>query len=534
MSYRQDKAVAPAIRSDQPGKPGDIVVSDVFKSFGETKALNGCSFTAHGGEIHAIVGENGSGKSTLAKILSGVLAADAGSVSIFGQTPKTPSDARRLGLATIFQEILIADEGSVADNLFVGTDGWITRGMSRQRKYKISREILRRLALAEIDPGELVGGLALNVKQWIVIARALLTNPKILILDESSAALDLDATTRLHAEMRRLRDAGCCVIIVTHRIAELVRISDRATVLRDGQVVGELSKGDITEHNLLSLMTPQTRRRAAVQDVAKRDERPAQTVLTAAGLTVHLDSAPFDFQLARGEIVGVTGLDGQGQDYFTRAVSGVGWPLSGRLSVHQADGAALPYSTLAQAERLGIAYVSGDRKREGIFPNLSIYENLAIALYRRCSGPLGLIKSAPIAAAYQREVMRFSIKAGHRANRITTLSGGNQQKVLIGRAFAKQANIIVLNDPARGVDLGTKRELYDELRRHAASGGSVIYLSSEIEEFLGFADRVVVFHKGTVFRTLAGPEVTEDAMLAAMFGHMAPVSFDQERVEVAS
>jgi ribose transport system ATP-binding protein len=145
-----------------------------------------------------------------------------------------------------------------------------------------------------------------------------------------------------------------------------------------------------------------------------------------------------------------------------------------------------------------------------------------------------LIKAAPIAEAYQQEVRRFSIKAGHRSNRITTLSGGNQQKVLIGRAFAKRASIIVLNDPARGVDLGTKRELYEELRRHAASGGSVIYLSSEIEEFLGFADRVVVFHKGTVFRSLAGRDISEDSVLAAMFGHTAPVSFDEDKQEIAS
>jgi ABC-type sugar transport system ATPase subunit len=505
-----------------------VVVSKISKSFGETRALNGCSFDIEPGEIHAIVGENGSGKSTLAKILSGVLNADSGEVSIFGGTPNTPIEARNLGLATIYQEILVADEASIMDNLFVGTDEWIRRGVPRAEKRKTARNLLRRLALVDIDPGTLVGSLPLNVKQWIVIGRALLTNPKMLILDESSAALDLDATNRLHDEMKRLRDEGSIVLIVTHRIAELVKITDRATILRDGQVVGQLGRGEINEQNLLALMTPQNRAvPEAQQSIKSIKGLSSQPVVSAQAVKVHVNGQDVNFSIAPGEVVGVTGLDGQGQDYFVRVISGIVPPLKGTVSVMGRDKAAVTLTGLEQAEDLGITYVSGDRKREGIFPNLSIYENLAIALYRNLSAKGGWINWRPIEAAFKKESKRFSIKMGSPSNRITSLSGGNQQKVLIGRAFAKSPRLIVLNDPARGVDLGTKRELYDEIRRYTANGGAVIYLSSEIEEFLGFADRVAVFHNGSLFSVLSSEAINEDAMLAAMFGHTGHISFDQ-------
>jgi ribose transport system ATP-binding protein len=518
-------------RRDEPNPNSNlgVVVSNVSKSFGETRALNGCSFDLAPGEIHAIVGENGSGKSTLAKILSGVLNADSGTVSIFGGTPTTPIEARRLGLATIYQEILVADEASIADNLFVGMDEWIRRGLPRGEKHQVARDLLRRLAVVDIDPATLVGSLPLNIKQWIVIGRALLTKPRMLILDESSAALDLDATNRLHEEMRRLRDEKSIVLIVTHRIAELVRITDRATILRDGQVVGQLGKGEINEQNLLALMTPQNR----VVPESQKSSRAvkaisAKPVLTCNGIMVHKRGAAFDLSVTQGEIVGVTGLDGQGQDHFVRVISGIVPSMGGTVTLTRDDGTPTRMSRLEDAEALGVTYVSGDRKREGIFPNLSIYENLGIALYSRFTSGGGWIQSQPIDVAFRQESKRFSIKMGAPTNKITSLSGGNQQKVLIGRAFAKGPRLIVLNDPARGVDLGTKRELYDEIRRYVSAGGAVVYLSSEIEEFLGFADRVAVFHNGSLFGVLAGADITEDTMLAAMFGHTGHVSFDEK------
>jgi ribose transport system ATP-binding protein len=497
-----------------------IIVKNLHKSFGETKALDGCSFSASGGEVHAIVGENGSGKSTLAKILSGVLRPDSGEISVLGAVPRSPIEARRLGIATIFQEVLVADEASVTDNLFVGADDVWARGAKPGPRRRRAAEIMRRLTGVDIDPDALVGQFPLSVKQWIVIGRAILTEPKVLILDESSAAFDLDATIRLHDEIKKLRDNGICVVIVTHRIAELVRICDRATILRDGRAVASLQKADITENNLMALMTPQSRLRVLASRIPGTLTRAAgRTVIRAPTLRLTAAANPFGFTLAEHEIVGVTGLDGQGQDHFTKALAGLRSVATGVPVVDAGDEAGVaPITGPGEADRLGVAYVSGDRKRDGIFPELSIYENLALGLYRRSLVAGWWIRRAPILTAFRAEVSRLSIKTGSPWNKITSLSGGNQQKVLIGRAFATVPRVIVLNDPARGVDLGTKREFYDELRRFAASGGAVVYLSSEIEEFIGFADRVDVFRDDSRSSSLIGEQIAEQSILAAMFG----------------
>jgi ribose transport system ATP-binding protein len=232
-----------------------IELKNIKKSFGETQALVDASLRTELGEIHAIVGENGSGKSTLAKIMSGVIPCDDGGISVLGGHPKTPAEAISLGVSTIYQEIMVADELTIWENMYAGSDGLRRKSMSSVEKRRRTKDILERLAQTRIDPDEIVGRQPLNIKQWIVIARAIIRDPKILIFDESSAALDLEATNRLHDEMNRMKDAGACIILVTHRIAELVRIADSATVLRDGVTVGRLSKDEITEENILSLMS---------------------------------------------------------------------------------------------------------------------------------------------------------------------------------------------------------------------------------------------------------------------------------------
>ena len=515
--------------------PQEITVrlTNVAKAFGETKALKKCDFEARAGEVHAIVGENGSGKSTMAKIMSGVLVADSGEAVILGSQVRTPLDAKRIGLATIFQEVLVADEASVLDNLYVGRDAFLELRKPVQEREGEAQTLLDRLVGQHVDLSRSVGDLPLSVKQWIVIARAILRNPRVLILDESSAALDLDATLRLHDEIDRLRKAGSTVIIVTHRIAELVRIADRATILRDGVTVGVIEKADINEANLLAMMTPADRR---LSDAAVSRQRAGadqhRIVLDAARMIAQRGAAPFEFELREGSIVGVAGLDGQGQDAFLRALARILAPFGGDVRMLDAGtDAFVPMDNLADAARLGVVYVSGDRKREGIFPQQSIFENLAIGIYRQNLGRFGVIKRGRLKKIFSREVDRLRIKIGHADNRITSLSGGNQQKVLIGRAFANDPRVIILNDPARGVDLGTKRDLYRELRAFADRGGAVIYLSSEIEEFLGFADRVDVFHRGSLFRSLAGGDINEEAILAAMFGQARAdvVEFAAER-----
>ena len=496
-----------------------ILVRDVRKYFGPTRALDGASFSARAGEIHAIVGGNGCGKSTMAKVVSGILPVDGGTVSILGETPSTPAESRALGISTVYQEVLVADESSVVDNIFMGADRLFSKTLSQERKVARAAELMEELSGEPVDPHALVGTLPLGLKQWITIARALLSEPKILILDESSAALDFDSTERLFARMRALRDRGTTVLIVTHRIAELVRISDRATVFRDGRDVGVLEKADITEKNLLALMTGEERG-ASHDTFAAPQPKTRERAMKARGLAIWPDAKSFDFDLRRGEIVGVAGLDGQGQDAFVRVLAGVMPAARGLVQVAGRDGGWAPVRTLAEAVKGKIAYVSGDRKREGIFASLSIFENMVMPLYRekKRAGILGIIDRATLATIFKREAENLLIKFGVKEDRITSLSGGNQQKVLIGRGFAMRPDVIVLNDPARGIDVGAKAELYKHLRAYAEEGRAVVYMSSEIEEFLGFATRVIVFRDGAPFDAFDGRGLETRHVLEAMFG----------------
>ena len=498
---------------------GEISLTDVRKSFGVTRALDGCTFTASLGEIHAIVGGNGCGKSTLAKVMSGVLPVDSGQVSVLGHTPSSPHGARAIGIATVFQEVLVADECSIVDNLYLGADKLWSRTLPTKAKLSAASALMADLTGVDIDVQTLVATLPLSIKQWITIGRALLTRPKVLILDESSAALDLDSTERLFAKMRELRDEGTAVLIVTHRIAELIRISDRATVLRDGRDVGVLERKDITERNLLSLMTGKNEP-PPISVATARKILGREVVMQTKDLKVWPAGGEIEFALHRGEVLGVAGLDGQGQSDFIRVLAGIQKAERSAPLVQRRSGGFVEIKGLADASSHGVSYVSGDRKREGIFANLSIFENLLMPLYRRMArgGKLAVIDWRPLAGVFDWEAERLSIRMGQRSDKITSLSGGNQQKVLIGRAFALNPDILLLNDPARGVDVGAKSELYKHLTAFAGRGKSVVYLSSEIEEFVGFCTRVVVFRHGSIFREFTGTQVEPARILEAMFG----------------
>ena len=503
-----------------------VELRHVRKTFGETKALRDASLAAHPGEIHAIVGENGSGKSTLAKIIAGVIEADGGDVTVLGTHPRSPEEAIAAGVATIYQEILLADGLTVWENVFAGADGTWRRISTVADKRRIAAETLSRLTEVAIDPNSIVGELPLNIKQWIVIARAVLRRPKVLIFDESSAALDLEATNRLHTEMLALKKAGTCVLLVTHRIAELVKIADCATVLRDGITVGHLEKADVTEDNLLELMAAASSHSARPKRTERAVSKAQKPVIEACALQLSANGPAIDFRVFPGQIVGLAGLDGAGQTEFIRALAGIDRPYRGEVRIGNDTTGASRIDRLAGASAAGISYVSGDRKREGLFPNLSILENFGLALHDAFSGRGGLIDRAGLARAFDSERDRLGIKFGSAGDKITTLSGGNQQKVLIARAFAQNPRLILLNDPARGVDIGTKQDLYTHLREFASNGGAVVYLSSEIEEFFNFADRADVFFDGGIFASFDETAIDEEHLLAAMFGRTGRLEFD--------
>ncbi|VDS07868.1 Ribose import ATP-binding protein RbsA [Paracoccus haematequi] len=504
-----------------------IDISDVRKTFGPTVALARCTLRAWAGEVHAIIGGNGSGKSTLAKVISGVLVPDQGQVSILGKSATSPYEARALGIANVFQEVLVADECSVYDNLFLGADGLLGSNGIREERFARASKLMSELLGFDLDLNVKVGELPLSVKQWITIARGMLTNPKVLILDESSAALDYESTERLFRKMREMKAQGCAIMIVTHRIAELTRIADRATVLRDGVTVGTLEKSEITEANILSLIAGAAREREqkALEHATRSSDRP---LLRLTDGQVWADGEAFDFTLFPGEVVGVTGLDGQGQADFVRALAGVQGLVSGQIAVVR-DGVSERVFDLQSARENKISYVSGDRKKEGIFPNLGIFENMVLPIYRdfRAGGWLNFINRTKLGPIFDWEAKKLAVKMGDPGNLITSLSGGNQQKVLIARAFAEKPAVLVLNDPARGIDIGAKYDLYRNLRDFAARGHGVVFLSSEIEEFVGLCSRVVVFRGGTVSASF-DPPFEPHVILNATFGRRATAAVPGE------
>ncbi len=504
---------------------GDIYVQDVHKYFGVTRALNGVNFNANFGEIHAIVGGNGCGKSTLAKAMSGVLPVDKGKVSILGQTPTSPVMARNMGIATVFQEVMIAEESSVVDNLFVGSDDFWYKNLTQREKVLKAQEIMEDLVGEYVDPYTQAFNLSLPIKAWITIARAFLRdNTKVLILDESSAALDFDSTERLFKKMRELRDKGVAIFIVTHRIAELVRISDKATVMRDGKDVGVLEKKDLNEKNLIGLMTGREETGEKSTSVAMQTKTD-KVVMRAENLVVWPESKPVNFEVKKGEIVGITGLDGNGQDDFVKILAGVQQSHGGTTEILDINEKFSKYSSLEDAKKNGISFVSGDRKKEGILPNLSIYENLVVPLYKKTSkaGFLGFINWMELNGIFDWEVERLNIKTGPSDNLIGSLSGGNQQKVMIARSFAQHPKVLILNDPARGIDISTKRDLYVHLRKYVEEGNTVVFLSSELEEFIGLCPKVIVFRNGTIFDIFENDKINADTLLEGMFGQTAGV-----------
>ncbi len=510
-----------------------VELTSVRKTFGPTVALSNCNLKAFEGEVHAIIGGNGSGKSTLAKVVSGVLIPDSGQVSVMGKAASTPVEARQLGIANVFQEVMVADGCSVLDNLYLGADGLLGSALSREEKVARARALMSELLGFELDLSAQVGTLPLSLKQWVTIGRGLLAEPKLLILDESSAALDYESTERLFAKLRQLKAGGTSIMIVTHRIPELVRIADRATVLRDGSDVGSLSREEITEQRVLELIAgPQSESAKASAPIPDRqDERP---VLRVEGGRIWHDGGAIDFKLFPGDIVGITGLDGQGQSDFIRALAGVSPMVSGLITVSTGQGEQ-EVRNLHSARENHISYVSGDRKKEGIFPNLSIFENLVLPIYREycAGGVLNVVNKHKLDPIFDWETAKLRVKRGSRDNLVTSLSGGNQQKVLIARAFAEKPRVLVLNDPARGIDVSAKLDLYQNLKAFAATGRAVVFLSSEIEEFLDLCTRVHVFRNGSIFHDFE-PPFDANVILNATFGRRAGLAFGAERGQEAS
>lgn len=500
--------------SDLPSADTVLTVADLRKAFGATQALSGAALTLKAGEVHVLLGENGSGKSTLAKIVAGIHRADTGDIAIGGVRVRIVDarHARELGIAIVFQELSLAPDLSVADNLFLGREqaAFPFAVIDRGRERLACDEALARLDFA-IDLARPVRALAIAEKQLVEVAKALLQKPHILILDEPTATLSEREKSHLFAVVRRLRDEGVAILYITHHLREVVEIGDRVSVMRDGVVVTtrDVTKA-LTEHRLLELLTG----RQVAAEVVRSRPPPAAALLEVHDLAVG-QCRGASLNVGPGEIVGLYGVVGCGREDLARAVVGIARPLRGRLVWRGRD--FRPRSPTG-ARKAGIGYLPADRKEAGVLAVRPVRENLNLANLAAFAWA-GVIAPARERPPTLARLAELGVRFRSSEDPIAALSGGNQQKVLFGRAVGPAPALIVMEDPTAGVDMGAKLELYRHIRRWAEDGFGFLWLSSDLVETLSLCHRVYAMYAGRTVAEFTDPSLAdENALLAAVLG----------------
>ncbi len=488
--------------------PAPVVrVVNVAKAWGPTQAIRSASLDLLPGEVHCVVGENGSGKSTLVKLLAGIHRPDSGHIEIGGGVVNgfaSPRAALEAGISTVFQEVLVVESRSVVDNVWLGV-----RGGAEEARRDVAARLLGELLDSPPPLDAPMETLSLSDRQACSIARALVRDPRVLVLDESTSALDVETRDRLFAIVARRAAEGSAILFISHRMDEIAAIGDRCTVTRSGETVATLTREEATSQELVRLMTGDDHL-APVDSRSGHQRAAGVPLLQTRGLVLRRGAAPIDFTLRAGELVGLAGLEGQGQDAFIRAL----WGMGPRRAVFRGDA---EIASIKDAAGARIAYVPRERRAESIFASKSIRENFALpTLDRDTSG--GLLHPARSRARLAQWVDLLSIKLASPEDPITTLSGGNQQKVIMARWLATDPQVLLLNDPARGVDIAAKRDLYRLLARVAADGVGIVMLSTEVDELVELMDRVLVFREHAVFAELTGDEITRRALVSSYFG----------------
>jgi ribose transport system ATP-binding protein len=478
----------------------ELRLTDVTKAFGGVHALKGVSLSVRAGEVHALLGENGAGKSTLMAIAAGALEQDSGAVEIGGEPlgSASPSAAQALGLGVVYQHPAIADDLSVLENMLLAMPGERRPSQGRARAW--AQEQLDAVG-ARIDPDRRATELSAAEHQLVEIAKALALEPRVLILDEPTAALGAAEVAHLFEQVRAIRARGTAVVYISHRIPEVTEIADRLTVLRDGSNRGTFPVAELTPDDILKLIVG---RQIDAVFPDKPIGGPGAPVLRVSGLS----GEAFDdvsLTIGAGEIVGLAGVVGNGQQELIRALAGLE-PQTGQIEVH---GKAISVSNPVQARRAGIAYVPADRQREGLFPSLSVRENAA-ANALGSFATSGFVRPAAERGAVATESRALAVKAASPEIGVMTLSGGNQQKVVFARALLGEPEVLLCDEPTQGVDVGARVEIYALIRKLADEGKAVVVCSSDALELEGLCDRVVIMSRGSAVAELTGDEISEE------------------------
>ena len=491
-----------------------FVVQGVSKRYGGVRALQDADLVVEAGRIHAVLGENGAGKSTLIKIMAGVVAPDAGRMLLDGRAVAfaSPAAANAAGIACIFQELSLVPDLSVADNIAISNPPRRFGLIDRRAQRRMAEAALARAGADDIHPLAMIKDLSLSRRQMVEIAKALARQPRILILDEATSALTAADVTRVYAVLKRLRADGLALIYISHRMHEITELADDCTVFCNGRSVARYVAGSKTDQEVVELMIGREYnsvfppRRARVADAAA-----PRLELRHLGWGQRLSDV--SLQLHAGEVIGLGGLDGQGQRELLLALFGVLRGVSGQVLV---DGRPVRLGGPSDARRpeIGMALIPEDRKTEGLMLPMSVRDNLSFAALGRLSR-WGVVDAAAERDAVERIVRLLSVRSDGTALPAASLSGGNQQKLVIGKWLMMAPRIILLNDPTRGIDVGTKQEIYQLLRRLADDGAAILFYSTDYDELIGCCDRVLVMYDGAVRRELAGAEITERALIGS-------------------
>ena len=484
-----------------------VKLSHICKSFPGVKALDDVSFELRSGEVMALLGENGAGKSTLMKILSGVYLKDSGEINIFGQdvSDMSPQKAQALGVAIIHQELNMCQHLSIAENMFLGREQSNGFMLNEHKMNKEAAEMLSRLNL-DIDPTTIVGDLTVGKQQMIEIAKALSTNAKVLIMDEPTSALTSAEIDELFKVVRKLKEEGHGIVYISHRLEELKHIVDRVTIMRDGRYICTMDFDDNRMDEIISNMVGREIKEKFPRVSCEKGKKIFEVKNLNAGRMVR----NVNLELYEGEIVGIAGLMGAGRTETTRAIFGVDPKESGEFWL---DGKEVKINNAEDAIKAGIVLAPEDRKKDGLCTKLSVSDNIALPNLDLLCSRLGVVSRRKEEEMTEKAVKSLNIKLPNTDVDAGSLSGGNQQKVVVGKWLARNSRVVIFDEPTRGIDVAAKVEIYNLMNELKKSGVGVMFVSSEMPEVMGISDRIVVMCDGRVTGEVMTSEATQDKIL---------------------